>query len=234
MKRFGILLPIAVFLCVLVLAPRVVHAEKGSTDAAENTASSNGEKQADAQAKALAEQRKEAATKREETLKKALDAQQEALRKQSESIQKQQERIKDQRNETFKKGCEARVAGFKVRMQTVVTGVKHRGETLDSILERVQSYVKEKNLSVLDYQALLTDVQAKKALAQSIYASAKQDGSFDCTSSDAAKESLNTFKDVAQQEVDAIKAYKDSVRKLITAVKTAAQAAEGASNAGAQ
>jgi hypothetical protein len=121
-------------------------------------------------------------------------------------------------------------------MQAVATGIQQRSETLDAILQRVQDYVKAHNLTVTNYQALLTDVQAKKAVAQNIYATAKQDGtSFDCSTSDNAKESLASFKDVAEQEAQAIKAYKEAVRAFITAVKTAAHAAEGtATNGNAQ
>jgi hypothetical protein len=221
MKRRGVFTLAAAFLCIVTLAPHTVRA----ADSVEQTA----QKQADALISTLSKQRQQAVDQRTATVKKAADAEQAALDKQSASVQKQEQRIKDARVKAFQTACQARVADYKIRLQAIVTTEKQRSDTLDAVLDRVETYVKNKNVAVAQYDTLLTDVQTKKLVVASIYTTAKQNqNTFDCSSLDSAKESLAAFTDIAQQEVNAIKDYKTSVRTLLAAVKTAAVAAEGA------
>lgn len=244
MKRIGIIIPALVFVLVLGLAaaPHIVRAEDGQDTQqseadkqaaeAEKEAQQKAAEQAKEQAQKLAEQRKEAEQQRQEQAKKAAESAREALKKQSEAVQEQENKSNDARTEAFQKACENKRENFKTRMETVITAVQRRGETLNTLVERIKTYVKDNNLTVANYADLLTAIETQKSLAQTIAQSAKENGgSFDCSDSAAAKESLAGVSDAVTQEVSAINAYKTAVKNLIVAVKTAAAATGGTSNA---
>jgi hypothetical protein len=228
MKRLGVIVPAFVFMLVFGAAviPHVVRAEDNQEtqqSEVEKEAAKKAAEQAKEQAKKLAEQRKEAEQQRQEAEKKAQEAQREALKKQSEAVQEQEKKGDEARTEAFKKACEDKREHFKTRMETVITAVQHRGETLNTLVERIKSYVASNNLTVANYQQLLTDIETQKSLAQTVAQAAKEEGgSFDCTDRSTAKESLTGVSDAVKQEVDAISGYKTAVKNLITAVKAAA------------
>ena len=237
-------MPSFVFVLVLGLAvaPHVVRAEDSQTDQqseadkqaaeAEKEAQQKAAEQAKEQAQKLAEQRKEAEQKRQEAVKQAEEIANEALKKQSQAVQEQENKSKEARTEAFKKACENRRESFKTRMETVITAVQHHGQTLDTLVGRIKTYVVDNNLTVPNYAQLLTDIETQKSLAQTIAQSAKEEGgNFDCSDSAAAKESLSGVSDAVKQEVDAISAYKNAVKNLIAAVKTAAAATGSANHA---
>lgn len=173
----------------------------------------------------LAEQRKEAEKKRLELL----DQDKNTLRRKSEAEQKQAAARKEQ----FKAACENRRENFRNRLESIGTRAQKHVATLESITARVEEFKTRKNLTVENYDALVADVAAQKALVQSLATTVKEQAdTFTCGEEPGqASASLAAFKDALQQQIEALKAYKTSVKNLIVAVRAAAVQAEGAGDA---
>lgn len=203
------------------------HAEDGE-ESSQTESEEKAEEIAREQAKKLAEQRKEAEKRRLEALKKTQEQEREALKKRSEAEKKKAEEAK----EKFKAACENRRESFKTRMENISERAGRHVSRLESITERVDAFKTTKNLTVENYDALLADVENKKALVETLAEAVKQQAeAFTCGEEEGeAKANLSTFKDALEQEIDALKAYKTSVKNLIVAVKTAAEQAEGTSD----
>lgn len=188
-------------LYVPLFNPIVVHAVDGESQIQE--------KQAEA-AKKAAELQAEAAKKAEERQKQATEKQREDEKKLQEARQK---------------ACENRRESFKTRMEGIAERSKKRLEVFDKIAERVEAFVKNKNLDVPNYDQLLADVQAKREALHDAHTVAKERADdFDCDKEEG-KTNVLSFKEALSGEIDAFKAYKEALKTLIKAVKTAAGAA---------
>jgi hypothetical protein len=96
---------------------------------------------------------------------------------------------------------------------------------VDTISARIQQYVTTKQLTVTNYDALLASVASAKATAQSANATVKAaQPSFNCDGTDPAG-AADSFKALTKGRDDAVKAYRDSVKALLVAVKAAQKAA---------
>ena len=186
---------------VPLFTPVIVHAVDGETKAQEQQAEA---------AKKAAELQAEAAKKAEERLKQAAEKRAEAEKKIQEARQK---------------ACENRRESFKKRMEGVAERSKKRLEIFDKITERVEAFVKNKNLDVPNYDQLLADVQAKREALHDAHTVAKERADdFDCDK-EAGKTNVLSFKEALSGEIDAFKAYKEALKNLIKAVKAAAASA---------
>jgi hypothetical protein len=128
------------------------------------------------------------------------------------------------------KACSTR----KNAVTTIEKRVSNRGQgRLDAITKiatKVENYVQTKNLSVTNYASLVSDVDAKKAAAQTAVDAVKNDpgevSSVTCSNGDG-KAKVEAFKKDMKAQQDALKAYRQSVNNLITAVKAAKTATGG-------
>jgi len=222
-KHIKVLGPVVVmaFLLSFVAAPRLVFAHQNSDTHESDTAASD--MPASEEAKRLELQRKAFEQQRQQSLQKATELRQADLRKKSAAEQEQDKK----KREAFAKGCEQRHENFGNRLGTIRSTVSKHVTTLDSIVTRVDAFKTSKNLTVSNYDALLADAKTKGQIVHDLQAVLKEKAAaFTCGSGpEEAKASLEAYKDAFQQEIDAFKAYKTSVKNLIAAVKTAAQAA---------
>lgn len=174
-------------------------------------------------AQKLAEQRQEAEKKHQQELEKINEKRQEALKKQSESEQEKEKK----KLENFKKSCEDKREDFKTRMSNVASFGQKQAETLDDITDRVDAFVKSNNLQVPNYSALLNAVHNQQQVVHELRDTAKEKASdITCETPDSAKLSVFSFRTVAEQEVKALNDLKKDLKDLISAVKTAANAAK--------
>jgi|GEM_PF-1872267 len=132
------------------------------------------------------------------------------------------------------KVCQNREA----RIGTIMERIGKRGDNnialISTISDRVQAYVTAQKLTVDNYAALVTAVNAAKTTAQGAADAADAARpNFACNGPDPAG-AATSFKDLVQARNDAMKAYRDSVKALVKAVKTAAQAAKTQTGGGAQ
>ena len=130
-------------------------------------------------------------------------------------------KLNEKLDETKKKACEKNVSTIN-RLQEVMN--KRRQNTVErisKISEAVQSFYSKKQLTVANYEELLAKVAAAKTVAESALEAQQQIPSLDC-SGDRPRANVADFKDKRATAIDAVKAYRDAVKDLARAVKTAA------------
>lgn len=154
-----------------------------------------------------------------------LEAKRQAAR---EARQQAIEDVREEVKQRFKQACENRQASYQSRLASIADRSERFIGVVDKILERVETFKETKNLGVPNYDTLLATVATKKLVVHDLQGAAKQKASedFSCER-DAAFESVQAFKEILHQMIDALKEYKTSVKDLIVAVKTAARTAEG-------
>jgi lysyl-tRNA synthetase class II len=224
----------------MFVIPQTVRARDGQDDSSSSSGTSTGTSGSSGSSTTTESETEQHATQDANELMQKLRQQRLDAEKQRLDGLKQAEKNterSEQRKEAFAKACQNRSNSFAKRMQDISSHAKKQAATLDTINDRLQAFVKDKNLTVPNYDTLLTAVQTQRKVVEDLSGTIVGNaGSFDCTSNDTAKESLATFKDSLQQAIDALKTYKNDLKALIKAVKTAAEASkptetEGASNA---
>lgn len=123
-----------------------------------------------------------------------------------------------------KKICETKTDGIKTRMEKISeTGQKHR-DFLNSASEKINSFVTKNSLVVENYDSMLTDIENAKASLEASHEVLKTyKDKFSCDSE--PKAIASEFQSALQSMKDAEKTYKSSVKTLLDAVRSAAQAA---------
>ena len=140
---------------------------------------------------------------------------------------------------------QTRLADAKLRAcqkrQTAITNIMmriaHRGQKqldlFSTIAERTETFYTNKGKTLSDYDALVADVAAKKAAAQTMVDTIKSTSTtFDC-SGDDPKGFVNAFLESLKNEITALKDYKTSVKNLIVGVKSV-QGTTSSENGGQQ
>lgn len=114
--------------------------------------------------------------------------------------------------------CEARKTKIEAVMSRVVANRENHITKLSSIVEKVEAfYVKSGTVSP-NHDALLADVNEKKAAAEAAAGEVKGDASFSCDT-EKPHESVQTFKNQRSTAISAVKAYRQSIRALIEDIK---------------
>lgn len=121
------------------------------------------------------------------------------------------------------RSCEAKAASVERRMSQLVDLSENQKRVFDAIAERVKTFYNDKvvpqGITVANYNELLTDIDAKKALVDDALAKAQTDAdNFSC---DNVKTSFTQFRQNMQAVKTSLKNYRTSIRNLIVAVHTA-------------
>ncbi len=143
------------------------------------------------------------------------------------------EQLKERLDDAHRKLCEAREKNIQNTMSRLSNRGQKQIDLYSGIATRVENFYTAKKLSISNYDALVADVNAKKAAAQSAVEAVKSaTPNFHCDKDDP-KGVAGDFKAKVNARNAALKAYRESVRNLIKAVKAAAEAANagGAANA---
>lgn len=131
-----------------------------------------------------------------------------------------QEAAKTKLTETKLKSCQKReksINNIMARMSD--RGTKQLG-VFNKISERTQAFYAEKGKTLANYDALVADVNAKKAAAETaIAATAGTSVTFKCDGTDP-KGAAASFKDSQKAQTQALKDYKTAVKNLIVGVKS--------------
>ncbi len=119
--------------------------------------------------------------------------------------------------------CETRQGAIKNRMRNLLALVANMEEKFDSIAARVQKYYTDKVLptgkTVANYDALVADIQTKKAAVDTAAAEAKTASeNFNCNA-DNPKDLYTTFRTNMQTTKTALHNYRLAIKNLIVAVK---------------
>jgi hypothetical protein len=132
------------------------------------------------------------------------------------------------------KACQVHEHVINATMQRIAARGARHIDVFDKIATRVETFANTKGQKPSNYDALVADVNAKKAAAQATVDKVKSDSaSFKCDGSDP-KGAASGFKADLKAEIAALKAYKTSVKNLIVAVKSANQTSSPTTTGGSQ
>ncbi len=199
----------SVFLAVFMLATniRTATAESGS----ESTLSTDERAEIEERkAERLAEQQKKT-----EERKKELEA------KRAELEAKQQEN-KEKLTEKRLEQCKKVESRINENMQRIADRKTKQVEVFNKIADRTMAFYEENGLSLENYDALVSDVVAKRGLAEAEIENLKSATiDFKCDTENPLKVS-DAFKQARESLVSTMKEYKTSVKNLIVGVKSVA------------
>lgn len=127
-----------------------------------------------------------------------------------------------------KKSCESRMENIKNRSNSLLERSSKMLEKFGSIATRVQDFYTNKVVpaggTVSNYDALVSDIAAKKVAVEAALSDAKRKAQgFDCSDPSSAKTRVSEYRLAMQNVIKALKDYKTSVKNLIVAVRTAAK-----------
>jgi len=162
------------------------------------------------------------------TTKNPFEQIREKLLERREQVQdKRQEtrnKIQTKRDEAKVRICEAKEKVLTNRTTSLTRVVTTIEEKFTNIVEGVKAFYTEKGLTVENYDELLADIDVKKAAADAALASATANAEAFTCDSDDPKGQLTQFRQDMQAVKKALNDYKQSIRNLIVAVKTASSA----------
>ena len=165
------------------------------------------------------------------TAKKVDDSKNSARSGASKLVAELRQEHKSTKTEAERKNvCETLKDGATTRVQSISANANRYQTKIDDILAKAQAFQASKNLTVTDYTSLVASAQAAQtASANSITALQALVPTIDCTKTDNA-DNVAAFKIAAQDTHDKLKTYRDAVRAVLVALKTAAKAANGSTN----
>ena len=122
------------------------------------------------------------------------------------------------------KVCQAKENAIKKRTEQLTKLATNMQEKFDAIAGRVQEYYTSKVVpsgkTVVNYDSLVADIQAKKGAVQTALTTAQNNaGAFACDGNDP-KGQLTQFKDDMRAVKSALKDYRTSIKNLIVAVRS--------------
>lgn len=126
--------------------------------------------------------------------------------------------------------CENRQKAITNIMSRIADRGQRQLTLFGTIAGRVEAFYTTKGKTLSNYDALVADVNAKQAAAQTTVDTVKSDSTgFDCTGTDP-KGFVSTFKDSLKSEISALKVYRTSVKNLTVGVKSVQATTTAASN----
>lgn len=194
-------------LAILLAVPSTISAHEATTQQNSSTAR---QAQLEAErAKKKAELEQTIADRRAEFEKRREDAKTQASAKLEEAKQK---------------ACENRSESFKKRMEGIASRSERRMEVFNKIAERVEAFAEEKNVTVANYDELLSDVETKAEALKQAHELVRENAEVFQCNGDNAQTNTAIFKEAIAQEHEAFKEYRDSIKSLIKVVKQAIEA----------
>lgn len=118
------------------------------------------------------------------------------------------------------RACENRQRVIKNIMSRIADRGQKQLGLFTKISERVQKFYTDKGLTLSNYDELVADVNAKKAAAQAALDEIKSTSTeFECDGDDP-KGVVEHFREALKTKIEALKAYRTSIRNLIVGVKS--------------
>lgn len=128
---------------------------------------------------------------------------------------------KEQSEAARQKVCAVRKQGIENRSSRIVAAAQRHQDRISNVLDKVTAYQKDKNLTITNWDSLLSTANSAKTTSQaSIDALKTVKPVLDCNNTTVASD-VATFKAAAEQTRDNLDAYKKAVRALLVAAKDA-------------
>lgn len=116
--------------------------------------------------------------------------------------------------------CNDRKANIDNRVTRISERVTKHLALFDNIAQRAQTFYVNKGNALENYDALVADMEAKKAAAKTAAATLEsQRGSFDCEG-DNPKAAIAAYKDTLKDTIEVLKEYRTSIKNLIVGIKS--------------
>jgi hypothetical protein len=145
---------------------------------------------------------------------------------------KQQAERQQKLQESKQKKCQEKQADINNRLKKIAERGQKQLELFSNIATKTETFYTTKNLSVSNYDTLVSAINDKKAAAQATVDKITSDSTtFTCDDTTTAKSQLAGFKTDLKAEISALKEYRTSVKNLIVAVKSAAGQSQEQTNA---
>lgn len=148
------------------------------------------------------------------------------------------EKMKDDRSDLHerlegvkRKACENHASTIDRLMTKINKRHQNAFDHITRVATAVETFYTSKNLSVSNYDSLVAEANAAKSVAETAMQSQLAIPTLDCNGKHPRAD-VASFKEKRQDSVDAMKAYRDAVKKLIKAVRTAAEATQSATEEG--
>ncbi len=162
--------------------------------------------------------------KAREELQAKLEAQKQARQEKVEAVKTEaKERLEDAK----KRACENHQTTINRLMDVMDKRRENAFDRITKISDAVQAFYVKKQLTVANYDDLVAAIAAAKTAAQTATASQLAIPALNC-SGDHPRADVADFKEKRAGSIDAMRAYRDAVKELVKAVKTAAEAAKDA------
>lgn len=123
--------------------------------------------------------------------------------------------------ERMKAKCELHKAHLDKLMTNVETRSQRVYDRITKISELIKKFYVKKELKVAEYDTLIADINVKRATAKEYLDILLANSGIDCNA-ESPREMVKEFRDDRKEKIEAMKAYRESVRKLLQAVRQAA------------
>lgn len=128
------------------------------------------------------------------------------------------------------KACQNRETAINNILSRIADRGQKQLDLFSTIATRTETFYTNKGKTLSNYDALVADVNAKKAVAQTAVNTVKSNSvSFKCDGTDP-KGAAASFKDSLKSEIAALKDYKTAVKNLIVGVKSVQGTASSTGN----
>jgi len=118
------------------------------------------------------------------------------------------------------KACQNREKAITTIMSRIADRGQKQLDLFTSIATKTETFYTDKGKTLSNYNALVSDVTAKRAAAQTTVTAIKTDSTaFNCTGTDP-KGAATAFKNALKSEISALKDYRTAVKNLIVGVKS--------------
>lgn len=213
-KLKGLLLVLPVlFMVAVITAPLNASAQYGEEDAQDSTTSETNTEGSTIQDKVRG---------RSAELRKIEDN----IRQRGNSLlQEARDKVRAKTTEELQAICEQRKHGLQRKVYNLSTNAERYLNRVSTVFTKAQTFQTEKNLQVTNYLDLVAAANASKATAEaSVEALRSLTPTVDCSINTVSAD-IAIFKAAAEQARTDLKAYKEDVKTLLAALKTAAEAA---------
>ena len=125
----------------------------------------------------------------------------------------------------IQKSCEARKTALTNRMNNAVKAAQRHQQVFDSLYTKIKAFYVSKNLSVTNYSDLTAKADAAQAdAAAKITALQNLNFTVDCTQTGSLATNVSAFQAAVGAARDSLKAYRQALVNLITAIQGASTA----------
>jgi hypothetical protein len=140
----------------------------------------------------------------------------------SEAKDKRKEELKSTTDERRQKRCEARKTGIINRTDKLTSAAKRHLAKVDSVFAKVKAYKDSANLSVDNYDELVSKAASAQTTATASVEALEsvQIKSIDCTPP-TISDDIATFKAAVTQARNDLKTYRQAVKDVLSAVESA-------------